>query len=275
MRSAIFAGRRWGEEFFFIAGPCVIEDEEWGEGFTLEIGRKLREISDTLGIPFIFKASFDKANRTSHRSFRGPGLERGLAILREVKEELQVPILTDVHACEQVEPASEVADVLQIPAFLCRQTDLILEASRRASAVNLKKGQFLAPWDMEHVVAKVESVGQRNIFLTERGTCFGYNALVSDMRSIVWMKRLGYPVVFDGTHSVQVPGGGVGASGGMPEMIAPLSRAAVAAGADGVFLEVHPSPQKALSDGANALRLDLLAGLLLELRELKKSFSNS
>ncbi|MFZ5927149.1 MAG: 3-deoxy-8-phosphooctulonate synthase [Acidobacteriota bacterium] len=246
----------------FICGPCVIESE----GHCLMLAAALRE---ALGGPFLFKASFDKANRTSVHSYRGPGLREGLRILAEVRRRTGLPVLTDIHTPDQAAPAAEAVDVLQIPAFLCRQTDLLVEAGRTGRAVNIKKGQFAAPPDMRHAVEKVLSTGNSRVFLTERGSCFGYNNLVVDMRSIPQMRSLGVPVVFDATHSVQLPSAAGAASGGAPEFIEPLASAAVAAGADGVFFEVHEAPERALSDGPNALRLDLVARLAARLRRLR------
>ena len=236
---------------FFIAGPCVIESESHALG----IAEQLAGIFARLGQPFIFKASYDKANRSSLHSFRGPGLTAGLAVLRKVKERFGVPILTDVHDVSQVKPAAEVADILQVPAFLSRQTDLLLAAGRSGRIVNVKKGQFLAPWDMANLVDKVRSTGNDRIILTERGFSFGYNNLVVDFRSFPIMRRLGCPVVFDATHSVQLPGGAGASSGGDAEHIQPLARAAVACGVDGLFFEVHDCPSEALCDGPNALDL--------------------
>ncbi len=246
----------------FISGPCVIESEE----HCLMLAAALRE---ALGGPFVFKASFDKANRTSIRSYRGPGLRQGLRILAEVKRRTGLPVLTDIHTPDQAAPAAETADVLQIPAFLCRQTDLLVEAGRTGRAVNIKKGQFAAPLDMRHAIEKVLSTGNSRVFLTERGSCFGYNNLVVDMRAIPQMRSLGVPVLFDATHSVQLPSAAGAASGGAPEFIEPLASAAVAAGADGVFFEVHEAPERALSDGPNALRLDLVAPLAARLRRIR------
>ena len=243
-----------------IAGPCVIEDKKT----VLAIASGIKKITDRLKIPFIFKASYDKANRTSLRSFRGPGLVKGLDILREVKDRLGVPVTSDVHRVEEVAPAAQVLDILQIPAFLCRQTDLLVEAGKTGQIVNIKKGQFLAPWDMKEAVRKVESQGNRNILLTERGTSFGYNALVSDFRSLSLMRDIGYPVIFDASHSVQQPGGLGTASGGKSEFIPLLARCGVAAGCDGLFMEVHSRPSKALSDGPNMLSLKQLEGVLAE-----------
>lgn len=241
-----------------IAGPCVIEDPER----TLAIGRAVKDIACRLDMPYIFKASYDKANRSSYKSFRGPGLDKGLAILRHIKEELQVPVLSDIHCVTQVEAAAAVLDVLQIPAFLCRQTDLVHAAAATGLAVNVKKGQFLAPWDMQNVIDKIREAGNDNILLTERGVSFGYNNLVADMRSLAVMRRFGYPVVFDATHSVQLPGGAGTTSGGQREFVPYLARAAAAVGIDALFLEVHDNPDQALSDGPNMVRLDDLEPLL-------------
>lgn len=232
-----------------IAGPCVIESRDG----CLEIARRLARLACKEDIPFIFKASYDKANRSSHRSFRGPGLSEGLAILAEIKERLRVPILTDVHSVAEVEPAARVADILQVPAFLCRQTDLVTAVGESGRAVNVKKGQFLAPWDMLNVTAKIEATGNRRILLTERGVSFGYNNLVADMRSLLVMREGGYPVVFDATHSVQRPGGAGAASSGDAQWAPALARAAVATGCDAVFLETHATPERALSDAANSI----------------------
>lgn len=255
-----------GRPLFLIAGPCVIESER----HALRIAKRLFETARRLGVPYIFKASYDKANRTSLNSYRGPGLERGLAILARVKHEVGVPVLTDVHDPSQVEPAARVADVIQIPAFLSRQTDLLLEAGRSGAAVNLKKGQFLSPWEVRHAVEKIASTGNHKIIITERGNSFGYNNLVVDMRGIAAMREWGYPVVLDVTHSLQLPGGEGVRSGGQPEYIEPLARAGVAAGADGIFLEVHENPPRALSDGSNALDLKRLKPLVKRLRDLGK-----
>jgi 2-dehydro-3-deoxyphosphooctonate aldolase (KDO 8-P synthase) len=240
-----------------IAGPCVIESE----AHVRTMADAIQRVASDLGVPCIFKASYDKANRTSVTSFRGPGLKEGTAILRRLAESTGLPVLTDVHEPSQCEAAAEGADVLQIPAFLCRQTDLLLAAGRTGRAINVKKGQFVAPWDMKHTVEKVLTTGNNRIFLTERGASFGYNNLVVDMRSLPVMRRLA-PVVFDGTHSVQTPSAANGVSGGQPEFIPVLTRAAVAAGVDGVFLEVHDNPAEAKSDGANALDLKYLRPLL-------------
>ncbi|MCS7090070.1 MAG: 3-deoxy-8-phosphooctulonate synthase [Verrucomicrobiota bacterium] len=243
---------------FLIAGPCVIESEE----LCVEVARALRRLCRRLGVPYVFKASFDKANRTSADSFRGPGLTAGLGILDRVRTRVDVPVLTDIHSEIQVKPAAQVVDILQIPAFLCRQTDLVQMAAASGRIVNLKKGQFLSPMEMEHVVAKARKAGGRQLLLTERGSCFGYQNLVADMRSIPLMQRLGYPVVFDATHSVQLPGAGRMASSGQREFAPILARAAVAAGADGVFMETHPEPDRALSDGPNMVPLAELPALL-------------
>ena len=251
-----------GEPFVLIAGPCVIESEKLAR----KVAASLKELTTELGIPFIFKSSYDKANRSSVRSFRGPGLDKGLKILKGIREEFGVPVLSDVHCFEEIRKASEVLDVAQIPAFLCRQTDFVLELARHARVVNIKKGQFLAPWDVENVVQKVQSTGNRNILITERGASFGYNNLVSDMRSIPILRQLGYPVVFDATHSVQLPGGAGKASGGERAMAVYLARAAVAVGVDALFMEVHPDPDRALCDGPNTLALDSLRELLATLK---------
>ena len=241
-----------------IAGPCVIESKD----SALRHGAALRAASDRVGVPYIFKASYDKANRSSLHSFRGPGLENGLEILAAVKEKIGVPILTDVHEIDQVERVKAVADVLQIPAFLCRQTEFVLAVARSGKVVNVKKGQFLAPWDMRNVVEKIRSTGNEQILLTERGASFGYNNLVSDMRSLIVMREFGYPVVFDATHSLQLPGGLGNASGGERKYIPALARAGVAAGIDALFMEVHEDPEHALSDGPNSLTLNDFEGLL-------------
>jgi 2-dehydro-3-deoxyphosphooctonate aldolase (KDO 8-P synthase) len=251
---------------FFMAGPCVIEDA----GLTHEIAAELKRVFARLGVPFIFKASYDKANRTSYGGFRGPGIAAGLRILGEVKARHGVKLVSDVHETSQVEAAAEVLDVLQIPAFLCRQTDLVVAAAKRAKAINVKKGQFLAPWDMKAVVEKVREAGNPNLTLTERGASFGYNNLVVDMRSLHVMKNLGVPVVFDCTHSVQLPGGQGGSSGGQREFIPTLMRAAAAVGVAGYFLEVHPDPASAKSDGPNAVPLDLVESLVAPVLAIDK-----
>ena len=247
-----------------IAGPCVMESES----ATLHCAERLMSITNGISMPLIFKASFDKANRTSVTSYRGPGIKEGLSILAKVKEALGVPVLSDIHSIEQVGPAAEVLDVIQIPAFLCRQTDLVVAASRSGRVINIKKGQFLAPWDMENVVDKALSAGNDRLILTERGVSFGYNNLVSDMRSLPIMRGFGFPVVFDATHSVQLPGGQGGTSGGQREFVEYLGRAAVATGIDGIFMEVHDNPEEALCDGPNSIRLDELPYLLKKLKAI-------
>lgn len=253
--------------FFLVAGPCVIEGRE----ITLRIAHRLKAMTQTLGIPFIFKASYDKANRTSIRSFRGIGLDEGLEVLKLVKEETGVPVLSDVHQIDEVEKVSEVLDVIQIPAFLCRQTDLVVEVSRTMKAVNVKKGQFLAPWDVGNVIEKVVSTGNQDLMVTERGASFGYNNLVTDFRSLTILRRYGYPVIFDATHSVQLPGGMGEASGGQVEFVPPLSRAAVAVGIDGIFMEVHERPCEARCDGQNSLSLDDFPPLLRQLKAVESA----
>ncbi|MEW6519522.1 MAG: 3-deoxy-8-phosphooctulonate synthase [Thermodesulfobacteriota bacterium] len=255
-----------GQPLLLIAGPCVLESAETAR----RIAAQVKEVSGRLGISFVFKASFDKANRTSLSSYRGPGLTEGLRMLAAIRREFQVPVISDVHDVTQVEQAAQVLDILQIPAFLCRQTDLLVAAARTGKVVNVKKGQFMAPWDMEHAVAKIRQSGNRHILLTERGTTLGYNNLVVDMRSLPIMRSLGCPVIYDATHSVQLPGGAGGSSGGQRQFIAPLSRAAVAAGVDGLFMEVHPEPAKALCDGPNSLPLDQLESLLTNLVAIRK-----
>jgi 2-dehydro-3-deoxyphosphooctonate aldolase (KDO 8-P synthase) len=253
-----------GRPLVLIAGPCVIESEE----ATLRHAERLLTICNGLSMPLIFKASYDKANRTSIGAFRGPGLKEGLRILAKVKESLGLPVLSDIHSIEQIAPAAEVLDVLQIPAFLCRQTDLLVAAARSGRVINVKKGQFLAPWDMKNVAGKLAASGNENIILTERGVSFGYNNLVVDMRSFPVMRASGYPVVFDATHSVQLPGGQGESSGGQREFVEYLSRAAVATGIDGIFMEVHEDPDKALCDGPNSIPLGELALLLRKLRAI-------
>jgi 2-dehydro-3-deoxyphosphooctonate aldolase (KDO 8-P synthase) len=249
---------------FLIAGPCVIESEAHAMGMAEQLGAITRE----LGVPYIFKASYDKANRTSLSSFRGPGMQEGLRILKKIKNETGVPVLTDVHDLSEVGPAAEVCDILQIPAFLCRQTDLLVAAGRSGRVVNIKKGQFLSPWEIGNAAEKVAGTGNEKIILTERGSSFGYQNLVVDMRSFPVMRKLGYPVVFDVTHSVQLPGGEGKSSGGQPEFIEPLARAGVGAGVDGLFLEVHDNPATALSDGTNALPLAQFRPLLEKITRL-------
>ena len=248
-------------DLFFILGPCMLESEE----FAWRMARSLQEITSRLGVPFIFKASYDKANRTSVGSQRGPGVEEGCRILGEIGQELGVPVTTDVHTTEECAVAGKTVDLLQIPAFLCRQTDLLEAAAKTGRAVNVKKGQFLAPWDVKPIVEKLETFGCQSFCLTERGTTFGYNNLVADMRSLPWMREEGYPVIFDATHSVQRPGGLGGATGGDGALAPVLARSAVAAGVDGVFLEVHENPANALSDGPNQVPLDQIEAVLQDL----------
>ena len=259
-----------GRPLAVIAGPCVIEGRE----SALRHAALLKEAADRVGVPYIFKSSYDKANRSSVRSYRGPGLERGVEILAEVKRTIRVPVLTDVHEKEQIRTGQEVADVLQIPAFLCRQTDFVIAVGRSGRVVNVKKGQFLAPWDIGNVVEKILATGNDQVLLTERGVSFGYNNLVSDMRSLVIMRELGYPVVFDATHSLQLPGGRGHASGGERKYIEALARAGVAVGIDALFMEVHEEPARAKSDGANALRLDKLEALLHKLTRIDVAARN-
>jgi len=249
-----------------IAGPCVIESET----LLRDVGEGLREICGSVGIPLIFKTSYDKANRSSHDAFRGPGLERGVEILRRVNAELRLPLLVDVHAVDQVARAAGIADVLQVPAFLCRQTDLLEAVCRSGRVVNVKKGQFLAPWDVANIIGKFEAFGGKGLMLTERGSCFGYNNLVSDMRALPLMRRYGYPVIFDATHSLQLPGGLGTSTGGQRELVPSLARAAVATGCDGLFLEVHPQPDSARCDGPNQIALGELAALLKECVEIDR-----
>ena len=252
------------------AGPCVLEGFER----SLKIGRRAKEITEKLGINYVFKASFDKANRSSIKSFRGPGLEKGLKMLEKIKSELQVPIVTDIHESYQAEPVSKVADVLQIPAFLCRQTDLLMAAAKTGKVVNVKKGQFLSANEMKNVVVKLEESGTKKIMLTERGTTFGYNNLVVDMRGLATMRSFNYPVIFDGTHSVQLPGGGGTQSSGQREFIPYLTRAAAAVGIDGLFLEIHDNPAEALSDGANMVALDNLEKVLADVLAINNVVKN-
>ena len=258
-----------GSPLFLIAGPCVIESE----ASAMRHARAIQKITSRLRIPYIFKSSYDKANRSSARSFRGLGIDEGLAILGRVKDALKLPVLTDVHSPEEARQAAAVADILQIPAFLCRQTDLLNAAADTGRIVNVKKGQFLAPWDMRNAVEKISARGNHNIMLTERGSSFGYNTLVSDLRSIPIMQRYGYPVVFDATHSVQQPGGKGDSTGGEREFVPTLAKAAVAAGADGVFMEVHEDPDRAPSDGPNMVKLKDLERLLKELVAIRKAVS--
>ena len=251
--------------FVLIAGPCVVENER----MILHTAEEIKKITEELNIPFIFKSSYKKANRTSGKTFSGIGDDEALKILAKVKEKFYIPLLTDVHTTEEVDRASKVADVLQIPAFLCRQTDLLIAAGKTGKAVNIKKGQFLAPEDMKHAADKVLSTGNKNILLTERGTTFGYHNLVVDMRSFIIMREFGFPVVMDATHSVQIPGKG-NESGGQPKFIKPLARAAAAVGIDALFLEVHPNPKKAMSDAESQLPLNELKNLLMEIKEIDR-----
>ena len=250
-----------------IAGPCVIENRD----HSLEMSYAIKEVSENVGIPIIFKSSFDKANRTSIKSFRGPGIQEGMRILSDVKTETGLKVLTDIHSPDQAGLVSDVVDIIQIPAFLSRQTDLLIAAAKTGKPINIKKGQFLAPWDVEHIVKKVEESGSQNILLTDRGTQFGYNNLVADMRAIPLMKQFGYPVIFDATHSAQLPGGSGGHSSGMRDMIPTLARAAVAAGCNGVFMEVHNNVDKAKSDAATQWPLEKLATLLIDLKKIHNS----
>ncbi len=250
-----------GNRSVLIAGPCVIEDLE----STMAVAVYLKELTDDLGIPFIFKSSYDKANRTSLKSFRGPGLSKGLDIISTIKDKLGVPVLSDVHRFGEIAPAAQVLDVIQIPAFLCRQTDFVLAVAEAGKPVNIKKGQFLAPWDMGNVVEKVLSTGNDQVILTERGSTFGYNNLVVDFRSLAVMRGMGWPVIFDATHSVQLPGGAGSCSGGQREFVPAMARAAVASGVDGVFLEVHEDPERALCDGPNSLPFGEVGSLLQQL----------
>ena len=257
--------------FVLIAGPCVLESE----ALSRKIAEELTVLTGSLRIPFIFKSSYDKANRSSLKSFRGPGLEKGLAILGRLKHDLGIPVLSDVHRFEEVSAASQVLDALQIPAFLCRQTDFVLAVARTGKAVNVKKGQFLAPWDVRNIIEKIQETGNHSILLTERGTSFGYQNLVADMRSLVIMREMGYPVVFDVTHSLQLPGGQGTSSGGQREFIAALARAAVAVGIDALFMEVHPNPAEALCDGPNSQPLGELKPLLEQLLTIDRNVKNA
>jgi 2-dehydro-3-deoxyphosphooctonate aldolase (KDO 8-P synthase) len=252
------------KKFILIAGPCVIEDEK----SAMDIARYLKKIVTKLDIPFIFKASYDKANRTSIKSYRGPGAAKGLAILRNIKEKLDIPVLSDVHRFEEIDEAAKILDVIQVPAFLCRQTDFVTEIAKKAKVINIKKGQFLAPWDVANIIEKAKTAGNNNIMITERGASFGYNNLVFDVRSLPIMRDMGYPVIFDATHSVQLPGGQGTCSGGQRDMVKYLARAAVAAGVDGLFFEVHRDPDKALCDGANSLYLNEMEKLLFTLKQI-------
>ena len=260
-----------GRPLALIAGPCVIEDEL----MTRRIAAFLKKLTNRLNIPFIFKASYDKANRTSLQGYRGPGAAQGLEILAGIRADYRLPVLSDVHRFEEIEAAAAVLDVVQIPAFLCRQTDFVMTVARKARTINVKKGQFLAPWDMKNVIEKVEAAGNENLLITERGTSFGYNNLVTDMRSLPILRNFGYPVIFDATHSVQLPGGMGTSSGGQREMIPFLARAAVAAGVDGIFFEVHPEPETARCDGPNSLHLAELEELLAALVKIDRLVKSS
>jgi len=250
-----------------IAGPCVIESSQSAERHAEEI----KKITEKLNVPFIFKSSYDKANRSSINSFRGPGIEKGLEILGNIRDKFKVPVLSDVHCVSEIVPAAEVLDIIQIPAFLCRQTDLIVKAAKTGKVVNVKKGQFMSPLEMKNVVEKIESAGNKNILLTERGTSFGYNTLVNDFRSLVMLEETGYPIVYDATHSVQAPGGKGTSSGGDSKYVLPLSRAAVAVGCDALFVEVHMAPREAMSDGANMLKLEDLEEFLKQIKKVREA----
>jgi 2-dehydro-3-deoxyphosphooctonate aldolase (KDO 8-P synthase) len=252
------------KKFVLIAGPCVLENE----AVAISTARYLQKLTQKLKIPFIFKASYDKANRTSIKSYRGPGAKKGLAMLKRIKEKLGIPLLSDVHRFEEIDAAAQILDVVQVPAFLCRQTDFITEIANKAHVINIKKGQFLAPWDVANIIEKAKAAGNENIMITERGASFGYNNLVFDVRSLPIIRDMGYPVIFDATHAVQLPGGEGTASGGQRDMVKYLARAAVAAGVDGIFLEVHRNPEKALCDGANSLYLDEMDELLTTLKQI-------
>ncbi len=253
-----------GSPLVLISGPCVIENYE----ATRQIAGILKEITSKLEMPLIFKASYDKANRTSATAFRGPGLNDGLRVLKDIKEEFGIPILSDVHRISEISAAARILDIIQIPAFLCRQTDVIIEVAKTGKPVNIKKGQFLAPWDIANVVEKITSAGNHRILITERGTMFGYNNLVVDFRAFMIMRKIGYPVIFDATHSVQLPGGAGASSGGQREYAPMLARAAAAAGVDGIFMEVHSNPDEALCDGPNSLKLDSIYELLSQLKSI-------
>jgi len=250
-----------------IAGPCVIESER----LCLDTAKKIKDIAARYGIPYIFKSSFDKANRLSIDSYRGPGIKKGLEVLNKIKHKLNVPVLSDIHCQKDLLEAAKVLDIIQIPAFLCRQTDIVVAAAKTGKVINIKKGQFLAPWDILPIVKKIESTGNKSILITERGVCFGYNNLVSDFRSLGIMREFGYPVIYDATHSVQLPGGKGRVSGGQREFVAGLSRAAVAFGCDGLFLEVHPEPDKAACDGPNMIDLAQLQELLKQIKRIEKA----
>lgn len=269
MREIIVKNIRLGNKnpLVLIAGPCVIESGS----LCLDTAKRIKDITVKLGIPYIFKSSFDKANRTSGDSFRGPGLKKGLEVLNKIKQLIKVPILSDVHCAKDMPEAAKVLDIIQIPAFLCRQTDILVSAAKTGKVVNIKKGQFLAPWDILPIIRKVEATGNKKILITERGVSFGYNNLVSDFRALEIMRGFGYPVIYDATHSVQLPGGKGNCSGGEREFVAGLSRAAVAFGCDGLFLEVHPVPDKALCDGANMINLKDLEKLLKQIKKIEES----
>lgn len=256
-----------GEPLLFIGGPCALESEE----MAMQVASTMQEICSRVGFSYVFKASFDKANRTSLSSYRGPGLDKGLEILNRVKNTLKVPVISDIHETSQISAASEVLDILQIPAFLCRQTDLLIEASRTGLPINLKKGQFVSPWDMENAVNKIHQAGTSKVMLVERGASFGYNNLVVDMRAFPVMRSFGCPVIFDATHSVQLPGGAGGSSGGQREFIAPLTKAAVACGIDGLFMEIHPDPENAKCDGPNSIRLDQIETLIKAIARVREA----
>jgi len=268
-REITIGNRKFGgnNPLFIIAGPCVIESED----VVFYTAEKLKEICRQVELPLVFKSSYDKANRTSLSSFRGPGIERGLQVLSDVRSRFSIPVISDVHTLEEIKPASQVLDALQIPAFLSRQTDLILAASRTGKPVNIKKGQFLAPWDIKNIIDKFTSTGNQDIFITERGTSFGYNNLVVDFRGLSIMRSFGYPLVYDVTHSLQLPGGKGSSSGGQREFAEPLARAAVAAGVDGLFIEVHPEPDRALCDGPNMISIDTMPGLLKMVKSIYKA----
>lgn len=260
-----------GKKLLLLAGPCVLEGYER----SLKIGKAVKQITDKLGINYVFKASFDKANRSSVNSQRGPGIQEGLEMLAAIKKELQVPVVTDIHEVCQVEPVAKVADVLQIPAFLCRQTDLVYAAAQTGRTVNVKKGQFLAPWDMKNVITKILEAGNHNLMLTERGSSFGYNTLVTDMRGLAIMRELGYPVCMDATHSVQIPGGQGTSSGGQSQYVPHMARAAAAVGIDALFLETHDNPAEAMSDGPNMVPLDTLEKVLTDVLAIWKIVGHS
>lgn len=256
-----------GNPIALIAGPCVIESRE----SALKHAEQIKKITEKMGVPFIYKSSYDKANRSSIDSYRGPGIDEGLKILADIRKKVEVPVLTDVHSVEEIEKAAKVVDVLQIPAFLCRQTDLLVKAGSTGKPVNVKKGQFMSPQEMDNIIKKIESTGNKSILLTERGTTFGYNMLVNDFRALVIMSETGYPVVYDATHSVQMPGGMGNKSGGESKYVLPLSRAAVSVGCDVLFLEVHEDPAKAMSDGPNTLKLADLETYLAEIKKIEKA----